>query len=122
MRNLTAGLGVPDEGQNESELVEYINATPMQNVDNPVLYNARYLGEETTMNVPLIFGGFSAIISVFVAIGWMRIGIMMHSVNQQNREKAKDMIFKASIGTIISAMVIFGWANLVGLMNWVFGG
>ena len=122
MRNLTAGLGVPDEGQNEKELIEYINATPMVNVDKPVEYNARYLGEETTMNVPLIFGGFSAIIGVFVAIGWMRIGIMMHSVNQQNREKAKDMIFKASIGTIISAMVIFGWANLVGLMNWVFGG
>ena len=122
--HLNIGVGVADNGSNEGSLIEYMNATSATiiDVDKIVVYDVGYISETGAMNVPLIFGGFAAVVSLFVTIGWMRIGIMMHSVNQQNREKAKDMIFKASIGTIISAMVIFGWANLVGLMNWVFGG
>ena len=122
--HLATGVGVPDNGTNEKSLVDYIqnSAGAVEDVDSLVAYHLGYISSESTVNTPLIFGGFSAIVGVIVAVGWMRIGAMMHSINREKREQAKDMIFKASVGTIITAMVLFGWANLMGLMRWIFGG
>ncbi len=122
--HLKIGLGVADNGSNEQSLIEYMNGTSATviDVEKIVAYNVGYISGTGTMNVPLIFGGFAAVVSLFVTIGWMRIGFMMHSINQQKKEQAKDMAFKAFVGTIVTVTVLFGWANLVGLMNWVFGG
>ncbi len=123
LKNLTVGLGVPDDGRNESELVEYINATALkENVEHPIAYHVGFIGGYAYFDTPLVFGGLSAICSLFVAIGWIRIGFMMFSRDHQKKTQAKELLKNATIGTIIVAMVIFGWANLMGLFNWIFGG
>ncbi len=122
LQNLSVGLGVADDGAAEQELVNYINGTGGVNVDTLISYNTGYVGSYEQFDVPLVFGGFAAIVGLLVSVGWMRIGIMLSSLNQQKKAEAKEMIFRAAVGTIIVAMVLFGWANLMGLANWVFGG
>ena len=121
-RNLSAAIGVADDGSDEKELLRMVNNSILTNVGSRVKYHIGVVDEHEEFNVPYIFGGFSAIVGLFVTIGWIRIGIMMLSMDSSKRAQIKEMLNRAIIGTIITAMVIFGWANLLGVFNWVMGG
>ena len=121
--NLNVGVGVPDNGSNEQELIEKINATAIFiNVNTRILYFAEYTSGIYPINFGGAFGGLVAIISVLVAVGWVRVGTKMLSPDPNKKKEAKDLMFKASVGTLITVVVLFGWANALGLFNWIMGG
>lgn len=120
---LNSGIVVPDNGTQEKEMIETLNATAnFKVVDKRIQLYAEYSNEIYPINVGSAFAGLTAIVSVFVAVGWIRVGSMLMTTDPQKKKQGKDMLFKASVGTIIVAFVLFGWANALGVFNWIVGG
>ena len=120
---LRVGIAVPDDGSQEKELIDKMNATAnFVVVDERVRLFSTYQNEVYNINVASAFAGMTAIVSVFVAVGWVRVGTMLLSADPHKKKEGKDLMMKAAIGTIIVAFVLFGWANALGLFNWVMGG
>ncbi len=118
IRNCNIGIAFEDngtgEGLNNSPYVKFVNCT----------HNYAYEYSYTSLPAGLgdLIVGFQALTGVFVAIAWFRVGVYYVSERREKKEMAKDMMQKASIGSIIVAIVAYGYPIMVGMVNWIFGG
>ena len=102
------------EGFNTSYHVHFVNCT------HKFGYGETYIPLPSGMGD--LVSGFQYITAVLVAVAWIRIGAYYMSDKREKKEMAKEMMEKATIGTIIVAIVIYGYSIMVEMVNWIFGG
>ena len=66
--------------------------------------------------------GLQAITGTLVAIAWLRVGALYFSESSDKKVLAKEMMKKASIGTLILVLIVYGYPVMEALLKWVFGG
>ena len=103
-----------EEGFNTSYHVHFVNCT----------HNFAYGGMYSSLPSGMgdMVTGFQYITAVLVAVAWMRIGVYYMSDKREKKELAKDMMQKAAIGSVIVAIVVYGYPIMAGMVNWIFGG
>ena len=118
IRNCDTGIAFEDNGEgeafNQSSYVYFVNCTQK--------YSYGYTYSSLPMGMGDLIGGFQALTGFLVAIAWIRIAIFSTSEKKEKKELAKDMLWKGVIGTIIVAIVVYGYPIMVSIVNYVFGG
>ena len=116
--NCDIGIAFEDNGTGEA-----LNGTGYVHFHN-CTHNYAYEYSYTSLPAGLgdLIVGFQAITGFLVALAWFRVGVNYVSERREKKEMAKEMMGKAAIGSIIVAIIAYGYYIMIGLVNWLFGG
>ena len=115
-----AHIGVAFENDGKGEAFNNSPYVIFENVDEKYAYN--YGKYENSEQYPNFWYGIAALTGILVSIAWVREGILWFSDSPEKKQLAKEMFWKVSVGTILLAMVVFGYQAMINLVNWLFGG